>query len=447
MESEISKTILNRYATWIIGKGLKLQCQPSKETLRSEGINFDSVAFNKLVEARFGTWANSNHSSHSNMVNLHQLSREAYINSKIGGDVLTVLRYENETVTVQNIDGAHVKSSLFTQTSNGNTVSNGVERDGAGKHIAYWIEIDGKPERIEAYSKETGLRIAFLTYGNKYRIDNERGLPSIATSLETIKKTERYKEATVGSAEEVGKIAYQVVHDAVSDGTSHFQNKTASLLNADKIQTPTTTDGTQLANDFTATTGKQAINNGIGTEIKPINQGNGTLHFKEFYGTNANIICASFGIPPNVAFSLYNDSFSASRAATKDWEHTIKVERSDFQTQYYNHILAFWFHTEILKNKIQAKGYLHAFNSGNWMITESYLNVRFTGSMFPHIDPLKEVKAERAKLGELAKDLPLTTVEMSTEILNSGDSSTNIDQFAKELEHFKKVTPLPKVGA
>jgi capsid protein len=158
------------------------------------------------------------------------------------------------------------------------------------------------------------------------------------------------------------------------------------------------------------------------------------IFFKEFYEKNADIICAALGIPPNVAWSVYNDSFSASRAATKDWEHTIDVERNGFQVQFYEPIFNFWLFTEILKKKIVAPGYMEAFDKNNYSILEAYQNVRYTGPMFPHIDPLKEAKAEREKLGSQFRNTPLTTLERSTEVLNGGDSISNIEQASQELK-------------
>jgi hypothetical protein len=73
------------------------------------------------------------------------------------------------------------------------------------------------------------------------------------------------------------------------------------------------------------------------------------------------------------------------------------------------------------------------------MVVEAYENARFTGPHFPHIDPLKEVNAERAKLGELAKHIPLTTIEGSVEALGTGDSDSNVIQFADELKNAKDV--------
>jgi capsid protein len=191
--------------------------------------------------------------------------------------------------------------------------------------------------------------------------------------------------------------------------------------------------GNKFANNIAVTTNKTAFNNPKGAKIETINQGSNVQGFEPFYMTNANIICAAIGIPPNVAMSVYNDSFSASRAATKDWDHTMDVEREDFTNQFYKHIYKFWLYTEILKNKIQAPGYVSAIFSKNFMVTESYEKMRFTGPHFPHIDPLKEVKAEREKLGALGKNMPLTTLELATESLGGGDSDSNIEQFADEL--------------
>lgn len=454
LENDIAKTIFNRFCIWIVDKGLKIQCSPLKAVLKTEGIDLDETGFkteqfNKDVESRFTIWAKSKHSSYSGMVSFNEVAKEAFKNAKVGGDVLVVLRYEDNNLTVEVIDTIHLASSLNGSDLKKKThrIKQGVELDEKGKHIAYHVKVAGnKTQRVDAFNK-LGLCTAFLVYGSKYRIGNVRGLPIISTSLETLKKIDRYKEAAVGSAEERQKIAYTIEHDKNSDGTSPLQGDLATMYdtgNRDKNAVPHDAEGTALANTVTATTNKQTFNMPIGSKLNSLESKN-EMFFKEFYETNANIICAAIGIPPNVAFSLYNDSFSASRAATKDWEHTIKFERDDFQSQFYDKVFAFWLHTEILKNKINAPGYLDAFNNKNWMITDSYLNARFTGPMFPHIDPLKEVKAERAKLGSEADKIPLTTVEMATEALAGGDSESNMEQFSEELRNAEKLEIIKEV--
>jgi capsid protein len=440
LESDISKTVIDRYCIWVIDKGLKLQCSPVTKVLQSEGIKIESEDFNDMVEARFSIWAKSNKASYNGMLPFNSISKEAFKNAKIGGDCLVILRLVDGVVKVQLIDGAHLSSPFGSVAKSGNKIVDGVEIDANGKHLKYYIKKpNGDFSEVEAWSESTGLRMAYLVYGSKYRLDNVRGVPTIATSLETLKKIDRYKEAAVGSAEERQKIALFIEHDLNSDGSNPFADNLASMLgDKENDAYPVDDAGNVLANKIAVTTNKSAFNLTQGAKIKSI-ESKQELTFPEFYSTNANIVCASIGIPPNVAFSLYNDSFSASRAATKDWEHTITVERDDFYNQFYSNVYALWFHVEVLKFKIIAPGYLQAFVKGDFMIIESYLNCRFTGPMFPHIDPVKEVEAARLRLGKSGDHLALSTAEAETENLMSGDYNSNIEQFAKELEKSNKL--------
>jgi capsid protein len=262
----------------------------------------------------------------------------------------------------------------------------------------------------------------------------------VSTVLESLKKLERYAGATLGSAEEAAKIVFQVVHDRDSTGENPLVRQLARARDADATDMlPVSEEGRQLADRVAATTNKQAFNLPIGSEIKQLSSNQRELYFKDFYETYFNIMCASIGIPPNVAMSLYNDSFSASRAALKDWEHTLFVNRDDFTEQFYQPIYTLWLHIEILKNKVQAPGYLSAFVEGNEMVLNAYRNARFTGAIPGHIDPLKEVKAVREMLGGTGADIPLITVEQGVEILRGENSDEVMKQYAVELGYSRKL--------
>jgi len=442
LDDTVAQTIINRFTIWVMDKGLKLQSNPLKVALESEGITIDSEKFNEITEARFTVWAKSKHSTLSKNRSMNKLAIQAFKHAKIGGDCLVVLRYD-KGVKVQIIDTAHLNSPIGYQVEAGRKVIDGVEIDiFTGEHVAYHVRKKDRisTQRIPAYSS-TGFKTAFLIYGSEYRMDNQRGVPVIATSLERIKKLDRYSEATLGSAEERQKIAYSIEHQIGGTGESPLTQSLAKaydLESNDGSELPVDYIGRQLANDVSASTNKQTFNMPIGATMKSLESKN-ELYFKDFWESNSNIICAAVGIPPNVAFSLYNDSFSASRAATKDWEHTIEVERDSFIEQFYAPIYQFWLFFEVLNGKINAPGYLNAWKEENWFSLEAYSNARFTGPLFPHIDPLKEVKAEREKLGTLAAHIPLTTVEAATEFLMSGDSDSNAYQFAEELKQAKEL--------
>lgn len=437
VESEITQTIIHKYIKWVIGSGLRLQAEPIKTILEEEGINTKNLQnFTKSVEARFNLFAKSRRSDYSGMSSLNKISSKAYKSAIVGGDVLVILRLVKGEVKVQIVDGQHVKRKTFgndyfpEKLENGNVIKNGIELSPTGEHIAYHVSEDPLKEskRIKARTKR-GVVQAFLLYGREYRLDNHRGLPWIAVVLETLKKMERYKEASVGSAEEVAKIVYFIKHGLGSTGENPLNKNLAKAFNADdKGGTPKDINGTELANTIAASTDKQTFNMPNDSSLEQLSHKN-NIYFKEFYTTNIEIIAACLNIPPDVAMSMYNNSFSASRAALKDWEHTLIVDRDAFKDGFLQHVYNYWFEVMVHNNKITAEGYINAGNNED--LKEAFRTCRFVGANVPHIDPLKEVMAERAKLGDAGKALPLTTPEKATEALNSGDYEQNMENFAE----------------
>lgn len=445
LDSEVAQMVIGKYIKWVIGSGLKLQAEPAKIVLKSEGVNLNTEEFNEVVEARFSVFAKDKSVDNAGRKTLHKIARIAYKNAIVGGDVLVIIRYIDDQIKIQLVDGCHVKSPMYgsdlysAPLANGNEIRHGIELSPAGEHIAYYVcGKDYKFERIEA-KDSTGMTHAFLLYGLEYRLDNHRGLPLIAAMLETLKKLERYKEATVGAAEEVAKIAWQVTHQVYSTGENPFADRLAKAFDADAVIDDLAPDinGIKLADKVAATTNKTAVNNPPGAEIKPIQSTNKELNFQPFMDVNIGLLTAAIHIPKDVATSQYNGNFSSSRAALKDWEHTLNVDRADIPTEFYQTIYDFWLHVQILKSKVQAPGYLLAFIKRDTMVMTAYRICRWVGASVPHIDPLKEVNAERAKLGASGKDLPLTTLEQATENLNGGDSDQNMLQYADELEQSK----------
>jgi capsid protein len=281
--------------------------------------------------------------------------------------------------------------------------------------------------------------MAFLIYGLEYRLDSVRGLPLISAVLESIKDLERYKSATIGSAEERQKIAYSIEHQQFSTGENPILGNMMRAYNPDSVSDdiPVDVQGKQVADRVVATTGKQAFNMPIGAQLKALESRN-ELSFRDFYTINSDHVCAAIGIPPEVAYSKYDSNYSASRAAIKDWEHTLLVDRDAF-SEFYKKIYAFWLEVQILERKVDAPGYFKAKLENNLMVLEAYKTSRWIGANVPHIDPVKEVEAARRKLGIAADNIPLTTVEEATEELGGGDSDQNLLQFAEELKEAKRL--------
>lgn len=440
-ESEITQTLVNKFTSWIVGSGLVLQSDPVLATLKSEGIDIENVeeSFNEVVEHRFGVWANSTYCDYASQKNLGKLAKSAFINSKLGGDVLVILRVVDNCVKIQLVDGGNIKSPTYgsdvypLQLENGNVIRNGVEMSPTGEHIRYHVQLrDLSFTTVPAYVG--GVRMAYLVYGSEYRLDNSRGFPLFAVVLETVKKLERYKEAAVGSAEERAKIPYFIKHEIESDGSNPFLSSFSQALNGSahkSEQLPEDVFGNKLADKIAVTTKKQVFNMPNGSELKAIDVQN-EMYFKDFYSVNIDLICSSIMVPPEVALSKYNSNFSASRAALKDWEHIIKIGRKDFSDQFYQPIYNLFLHLNVMLGKVDAPGYLEGFLTDNFYVLEGYRTARFAGPTIPHIDPLKEVNAVRAKLGDKFKGVPLTTFEDAVAELNGGNSDATMRQVAEE---------------
>jgi len=440
-ESEVTKTVIDRYVTWAVGTGLKLQASPNLKVLQTENIeDFTKEGRNKFaaaVEARFKIWSENTFSTYSGNSSFSLDEGEAMKNTLIGGDVLVVMRLVKGVVKVQLIDGQHIQTPLGLGVArNGNRIVNGVELDSKGAHTAYYVKraaLDYK--RIQSVGRKSKQKLAFMVYGSRYRIDSTRGMPLVSIVLETLKKLERYKEATVGSAEERAKIVYQIVHSEYSTGESPLLKRLATANDVDGSSPdglPVDVSGNAMARTVAVSTDKQTFNMAQGSELKAL-ESKVEINFKDFYDTNFDIICAALGIPPNVARMLYDDNFSASRAALKDWENSLRVIRKKFSAQLNEPVYKFWLWSEILSKKVQAKGYTNALAVGNEMAVAAYSSSRWIGSNVPHIDPLKEARAEREKLGPLGVNVPLTTPEKATENLGEGESTENFIRFSEEL--------------
>ncbi len=451
LESDVLSTLLNRKVTWIIGEGLKLQSEPNLEVLEDEGIKLtpdDAEALSKKIENRFKIFSSSTMCDYSDMRTLPKIMQECYTNAQ-SGDVLVLLRVINNCVKIEIIDGCHLKTPATISFdpakgyvwANGNRVINGVEIDNTGKHVAYHVCKNYlETTRIEAVGK-SGHVMAFLVYGKRLRLNHVRGITDMAPVMESAKKLERYKEATVGSAEERQKLAWFVTHELGSTNENPMLKQLATGMNPDKAgDIPTTVDGKELANKFYASHNKTLMNLPNGADIK-VPDTKPELSFSEFFKANVESICAAAGIPPEVAMSKYDSNYSASRGAMKDWEHTIFVGRSDFAAQFCARVYALWLEVEILNNKINAPGYLKAVQEDNRYAVEAYRSARWVGAGVPQIDPVKEVEAIIRAI-----NAGLLTIEAGTEALGNGDAKANLTQLGKELEFAKEKGVVPNFG-
>lgn len=466
-ESDKAQIGIGRLVLWMIGKGLKPQCEPMESVLIDEGVKFDKKKFCKSVEDRLTLFMDSKDADYAKQHTGNELNAIKEKNALVGGDILTILRYKKgQGMTIQLIDGEHVMSPYYgtqwypRELPDGHRLIDGVEIDSTGRHVAYWVKsyaITGdmkdlfqyKFERIEAFGKSSGLQMAWLYYGNEMRINNTRGMPIYSACIEKLKKMEEYSDATLNQAKEAAKVDYQVVHDLNSGGAAPFSKSLVNGYNADvpinpNSRLPVTDDGVTLNKTINVTSIGTAYNNNPGSKLEMLKNEN-PLYFKDFMQTHSNDFFAVINVPPNVAMGLYTDSYSASRASVMDWLNTLLNKRDHSRIGWDQHVYNFWLYIEILENRIQAPGFLKAIIEKNDIVLKAYRKIRFVGVNPPHIDPKVEAEAARIILGPAMANAPLDDLESQTERLGNGNALENVQQAATELELVNKlgIKPLP----
>jgi len=462
LESPICQIVVNRFTQWVIGPSLKLKAEPQIEVLKSEKINIDTELFNKSVENLFKVYTHSKLADYAGQQSLDALMEEAHREGKIAGDMLVVLRVVGGLAKVQHIDSSHVGNPPNCSITNnadklegspayngydyvyqptGNRIRLGVEIDKTGNHVAYHVRVGITLNYVRVPARDSnGMVRAYMIYGFKPEIDSTRGTPLISVVMETAKKLERYNSAALAAAEETANLPFFFEHGVNSDNEDPLSGRRAKGL----IAQPTAggaaaTDigvdvaGNKIAADTAVSTKRTVINLPNDVTIKTPDTKR-EYYVKDFSMFHVDIICAAVNMPPNVAMSKYEDSFSASRMAGKDWEHTFMTERADFSQQYLNPIYALQMYLWVLNNKVQAPGFLEALFSKNMMAVEAYLYNRWVGAMFPDIDPLKTIKYIREALGVAFEHVPIMTAEAAAELIDQGDILAVIKQAGEELK-------------
>lgn len=440
LKSDYVQNIIDKSIRWFIGQGLKLQAEPDSKILEKNNITFDKKSFTDDIERNFYVFSDSKDCDYAQLQNLHELAGEALKNAMLSGDVLCVLRLENGQPTIQLIDGCYVQTPMDKLLDQ--TIVNGVKIGKKGDHLGFYIINSIGDYEFISSKNSLNQTVAWLFTWRKYKISDVRGMSLLTAIMETVATIDRYKQATLSTAEQNSKIVYSFEHDVNSSGENPDLNLIKQAAGKGAM-TSTETESDiidNVASKIAQTTTNRAYNLPPGTKLKR-HEADADPNFGEFLSPNLDIVCATMGIPKEVALDKYEGSYSSSRASLKSWEHNILIAREKCKNFFYKPIYDYWLDIYILQNNLNVLGYIQAFRQNNNKILNVFRLCKFIGASVPHIDPLKEVTAERKKLGSNYDHIPLTTAEKSCENLNTGDFEENIIRSTEELELSKNFKP------
>ncbi len=419
----------------VVGSGLKIKPNIDYEALglsREQGREWC-----KEVEREFNIWALSKECDYLNLNNFYELQSIAMLGVLLSGDSVALLNYENVTseydLKIHLIESDRVRNpnsySEVEVLENGNKIVSGIEIDGKGKPIAFWIcnnhpqsSINdfGKTEwnRIKINNDYTGLPNILFSF-NGERAGQYRGAPFLSPIIELIKNMERYTEAEVTAA--IINSFYSVFIENVSDPTSMtFQD---SIMGEETVLSPE-----ERAENYELSAGTVNVL-GKGERVVFSDPKRPSSSFESFSTQVTKLIGATLEIPYEVLIKSFNSSYSASRASLLEAWRLFRLKREWFINDFCQPIYEMWLFEAISKGKIKAKNY---FKDKTTM--KLWSSAIWIGTAQGQIDPVKEVQAAKMRI-----EAGFSTREKETQELTGMDFESNLRVLERENKGISQV--------
>jgi lambda family phage portal protein len=340
-----------------IHTGLHLEATPEESIL---GYEEDGLAdWSESVENRFAIWGKSpylcHHGEQLTFGALQQLVRQEAL---VVGDVLCVLRQDQKTQLprIQLINGASVQTPFGERARN---ITHGVERDAAGRHIAYWVtQQDGSSKRLPAIGEKSGRRLAWLIYGADHRLDDVRGKPLLSIVLQSLKEIDRYRDSIQRKATVLSMLAMFLKKSQPVAGTSPItggaiRRGTATIAASGDGEPRTFRAATQIP-------GLVLEELAHGEEPQAFQTQGTTEAFGEFEEAILQSIAWTLRIPPESLRMAFSSNYSASQAATNEFKSNLDISRTTFGDNFCGPIYEEWLRAEVLSGRVSAPGFLDA---------------------------------------------------------------------------------------
>jgi capsid protein len=409
------------------------------------------------VEAAFDLWAKSRKCTRREDMNLYQSQRLAGIYQRRDNDYFVRLFYSQardllNPLQIGFIDPNQVIGDDITSTYGLQIDSDGIERDAAGREIAYKVRVlerDNKyvERRIPAVSRRTGLRMMLHCFRPEYG-GQLRGYSPLAHAIQEFENITDFTSAQIKKAINQSQLVMSVVpskdnpaSDPFEDIDRNVSGPASALYGADP---PPECEALSLEEHLQCyrlpeatfdTPGSTIITNlQAGEKVEPFVNSSPAQSFNTFVDSFTANISASMSIPVEVLLMRFNENYSASRAALILFWRIAQIWRTEMETDFLNPVYEMWLTGEIAAGRVQAPGWFNprmraAWVSNNWI-----------GIPMPNIDPKNTAEAEK-----IYAELGYQTLERGARNHNGSNAAANRAKLKKELADLPPV-PWSKGG-
>jgi capsid protein len=434
-ENIYARGVIRRLITNEVNVGLHLEAVPEEEILGLEPD--DLAAWSETVENRFRLWEKDPWlCDRAELRTFGQIQQAARAEALVAGDVLVVLHQERSTglPKVRLINGAHVRTPLAGTPQAGNRIVHGVEIDGLGRHVAFWICVDGlESQRIPAWGEKSGRRIAWLVYGTDRRVDAVRGSPLLTIMLQSLREIDRYRDSAQRKALVNSMLAMWIEKTEDKPGSGVLSGG-RGIGRASVVETNEVTGQTQPRNISLANPGWFVEELQHGEKIHAHGSTGTDEAFSEFEAAIIYAVAWCLEIPPEILTLSFQNNYSASQAAINEFKIYLNRVRTDIGDSFCQPIYVEWLLAEVLAGRVKAEGLVEAWRDpALWDRFGAWTSADWSGNVKPSTDIYKQARGYAMML-----DRGLISYDRASRELTGTKFSKNVKKLERELAMLRK---------
>lgn len=395
-----ARGLIRRLVTNVINTGLHLESTPEEVIL---GKPEDAlVDWSEDVENRFALWGKTPWLCDDNeRQSFGALQADAYREALVSGDVLVVVIQDRRTnlPRVRLVKGDAIRTPLNAKPQAGNTIHHGVELDGKGRHVAFWVrQSDGNYTRLAAWGEKSQRRLAWLVYGTDKRLDDVRGKPLLTLMLQSVREIDRYRDAVQRKAVINAVLAMFIKKTQDKPGTRPVTGAGISR----RVDTIVDSTGTAKRQHITESIPGVVIEElQVGEEPVAFSNHGTDEKFGDFETAVLRTIAWAHEIPPEILELSFGSNYSASQAAINEFKLFLNPVRTHFGDQFCQPIYEDWLISQVITGRVKADGFLSANRDiRQYDIYGAWVSSAWCGHIKPAVDLSKLVRGYKDLITE-----------------------------------------------
>ena len=426
-DSVQAKAIVDRYADTVVDQGLRLEATPKSDIL---GISLDQAEeWSSKVSELFDLWASSKKALRDETMTFYQAQRLVEIFQQRDNDYFVRLYYSPDK-SLQNplqigfVDPNQINGTAFTSTYGYQTNKDGIERDMAGREIAYHINVkqkDGtyKTVRVPARGPKSGK--LFMIHGFQPEYAGQgRGYSRLSHALQSFEKLTDFTQAQIQKAIVQASLALYVKPSPDAPASHPFEDIARQMGAGPTSLYQSNIEGAEVAEDsdggitstvqpgvrYTELPEATLKQPGVGVfslmggeDLQAFKDTSPSTSYEMFVSAFVSHLSASVGMPIEILLMKFNQNYSASRATLIMFWRIACIYRAEMNADFNNPIYEMWLAGEIAAGRIAAPGWSDPRLRAAWLCNNWY------ASPMPNIDPAKTALADQMYVGMGAQTL------------------------------------------